>query len=260
MDSREINPWNVPVLSHDLQRQLVVILQTFQSERDTYDYMLPIYIPIPKVADELDLLAQEDLFCKTTSVPAPSKKECEDTAWIGIRLVWKLFIRPSDSDDPFERSYGAICNSTIMWYFQTSMRHIAKVEEKRIDGTIYTTPASWKVDDSSAYSEVQNVWNQSPSDTLADQSVFFTRNSQLLANEDEDSTTERLIICAFYDRAVWKDRVIHKLWFIIYGTLHRYSITLKIKSWTMTYGFPLKLCRGSSLEQIILHIPKLLIF
>ena len=66
MDSREINPWNVPLLSHDLQRQLVVILQTFQSERDTYDYMLPIYIPIPKVADELDLLAQEDLFCKTS--------------------------------------------------------------------------------------------------------------------------------------------------------------------------------------------------
>ena len=82
------------------------------------------------------------------------------------------------------------------------MRHIAKIEAKRIDGTMDITPASWKVDDSSAYSQVQNVWNQSPSDTLADQSVFFTRKSKSLANEDEDSTTERLIMCAFYDRAV----------------------------------------------------------
>ena len=66
------------------------------------------------------------------------------------------------------------------------------------------TPASWIVDDGSDIAEfvATNVWTKRSSDTLGDQSVYFTKSTKSLTDEPKDEPVERLIICAFYDRVV----------------------------------------------------------
>ena len=58
-------------------------------ENQKYNGVLPIDVPIPRDQAEMESLAKDDLFSREPVF-------IHDSAWLGIRLVWKYLIIISD--------------------------------------------------------------------------------------------------------------------------------------------------------------------